>query len=817
MATADVGLIFTAINRTKAAFAQIRGDMDRLDKSTAKTRRGLRAIDAVFASIAAGSMVAWSKQILGVASNLEKARIRLAFFERSFKGADETFNSLREQFRGVPIATQTMLDGFTRLKAAGLDPVSGQLRTLSDAVLAFGGGTDEMNRAIIAIQQIAGKGVVSMEELRQQLGEAIPGALKIFADATGRTIPQFIEAVEAGKVPASELLKFFDELESRFGGFGQLMAQTIAGGATEIQKAFQNDIIKKVFGDFGLDTQIGIFLNEIASAISAIGESITAADVEKLTDFLENVVMFGLGAAQAIGRVLIGVIQLVNYITGTFGSLGADVLTSGAIGFFLFGKFGAVAGGLLPILDRLNVGVIGTIRGISSAVDTVMSIMGSAAIFGLIGFMLMGKGGGLLLATAAFIVDSILTLIRDLIRKVGSIPGLGFLEGFADRFGGEGTSVVSNMLSQLEGLVSGVGNTEGAFSGLATSLEGTVAAAFTKSRETWQDVRAEQERMIQATKELNVTLNDGAETLKQRNKALRDSLTLQIKAAEAEMKRAQIMNQIGDIRRQFGAQFFTSDAFDQARQEQQRFQEMALKTEIDILKVRKEMARDGVTAEQLEIFKQQIAALEQLKAVAGEAAETVTASGIQMRETWRGLGDIISDTAKTGLADLAKGTLEVEDLLRNMFNSITDLAADFLIELAKIKLLQAAAGMGGGPAAAGGGGTGFFGQAAGLVSSFAGALFGGGFARGGLFMGGTSLVPGMVNGPQLFAAGEKGAPEAIVPLTQLRTMMGNRVETQNHITIQAIDTQSAAQVLLSNREVMNQGLLGGQNLSIRTV
>lgn len=307
-------------------------------------------------------------------------------------------------------------------------------------------------------------------------------------------------------------------------------------------------------------------------------------------------------------------------------------------------------------------------------------------------------------------------------------------------------------------------------------------------------------------------LGDQAASQDSVNKATREAISLQIKATQAQMRTNRIRDQVSDIKASFGAQFLTNSAFDDAKAKAREYRDLVLNTQIDILKVQKEMAREGVTEDQLKDFQGQIAALKELQAVAQQAAESVTASGIQMRDTWRSLGEIISDTAKTGLADLAKGTLEVETLLRNMFNSITDLAADFLIELAKIKLLQAAAGT------AGGGGTGGGGAGtAGMFASIAGALFGGGFARGGFFPSGTSMSPGLVSGPQLFSAGEKGAPEAIIPLTQLRQMMGNQSMNETHITIQAIDTQAAAEVMLANAEVMNQGLLGGQNLNIRTV
>ena len=65
---------------------------------------------------------------------------------------------------------------------------------------------------------MAAKGTVSMEELRQQLGDHLPGAMNIAAKSMGMTTGEFMKAVAAGKILAGDLLpKMADELHNLYG------------------------------------------------------------------------------------------------------------------------------------------------------------------------------------------------------------------------------------------------------------------------------------------------------------------------------------------------------------------------------------------------------------------------------------------------------------------------------------------------------------------------------------------------------------------------------------------------------------------------
>ncbi|MCK5017848.1 MAG: tape measure protein [Candidatus Peribacteraceae bacterium] len=77
---------------------------------------------------------------------------------------------------------------------------------------------DEMNGVFLALEQMISKGKVTTEELRRQLGERIPGAFNIMANALGVTVSKLDDMLRKGEVLAEDALpKLAAEMERTFG------------------------------------------------------------------------------------------------------------------------------------------------------------------------------------------------------------------------------------------------------------------------------------------------------------------------------------------------------------------------------------------------------------------------------------------------------------------------------------------------------------------------------------------------------------------------------------------------------------------------
>lgn len=127
--------------------------------------------------------------------------------------------------------------------------VRGTSITLKDARRIFEGVSlastalqltgDETAGMFKALQQIASKGTVQMEELRGQFGERMPGALSLAADAMGITVKELSKITGEAKLSAEVFLpKLADQLIKTFGG----PAQQAAKGLRASINRFKNSI-----------------------------------------------------------------------------------------------------------------------------------------------------------------------------------------------------------------------------------------------------------------------------------------------------------------------------------------------------------------------------------------------------------------------------------------------------------------------------------------------------------------------------------------------------------------------------------------------
>lgn len=92
------------------------------------------------------------------------------------------------------------------------------LAGLSAAQVTLHMSTEQTQRGLLALNQMISKGTVSSEELRGQLGEAIPGAFNLAAQSIGVTTQQLGKMLEKGEVVSADFLpKFAAKLMEVYG------------------------------------------------------------------------------------------------------------------------------------------------------------------------------------------------------------------------------------------------------------------------------------------------------------------------------------------------------------------------------------------------------------------------------------------------------------------------------------------------------------------------------------------------------------------------------------------------------------------------
>jgi tape measure domain-containing protein len=186
--------------------------------------------------------VGWQKSIIDVNSSMEKSIMLMKNFSKetdSVKATTEAVadvNRLLTKASTSPFSLTAITDAFVKLRVGGVEPAFKSMDTLIDSVAAFGGSGEQLKRAGVAIQQMAGKGVVSMEELRQQLGEAVPTAINAMADGLGTTYQKLVKEISQGKVLSKPaIIAMMQELERSFAGSAGAMMDTWGGAVAQFE------------------------------------------------------------------------------------------------------------------------------------------------------------------------------------------------------------------------------------------------------------------------------------------------------------------------------------------------------------------------------------------------------------------------------------------------------------------------------------------------------------------------------------------------------------------------------------------------------
>lgn len=335
-------------------------------------------------------MFGWQKPIVEAAAEMERMRVMLRGLnkEKSNPGhaAADDMKYIVDMAKSAPFAMEALTDSFVKFRSAGLDPTDGSLKTLVDSVARFGGDSELLKRASIAVQQMSGKGVVSMEELRQQLGEAVPNAMQAMADAAGITMGELTKAVASGTVEAKQALSLmFVGLRAENENAAKDMMQTYTGALAQLQTSFT--LFADRVGQAGYLDSLSKGMKELASIMNSaegisfansLGSGLTTAidGLRQLAQWLaknqELVINLGKVVAAMVAFKLMragimGVVGAGSQMVSTFATMATAIQTPFNLGATAVTRFNRAARmGLAPI-PSLIFAIRGAITGLKGA------------------------------------------------------------------------------------------------------------------------------------------------------------------------------------------------------------------------------------------------------------------------------------------------------------------------------------------------------------------------------------------------------------------------------------------------------------------
>jgi tape measure domain-containing protein len=403
--SSTVRIIIRADDRARRTFDLVGLSAHRLQGLVRNLDIQFRGLDRIWTLLAVGSGAALIKSFVNMAAQLQKTRLQIGVFTRDFEKIPEVLEDIFALARKVPIDVQSLTDIFIRLKASGIDPIinskgEGPLKNLVDAVAAFGGGEEIFKRAGIAIQQMAGKGVISMEELRQQLGEAIPTAMRVMAAQMEISVSELISRVTRGQLEFEEGFENLDKGFKRFfGGSAELQMNTVLGQITQVKRAFQ-----ELSDELNTSGAMNFFTVGLKLLVEQIDKFTAFIGTKAGVDFFKNNIDDLAESFARLSQPIVDVIDILGslstVIANIFGSLPSEILSGGILGLILFGRFIGPGKGILGgiILSQFGNMLTTVVDMVGATVQNIMDIGAAAGLdipsmlqYGLIGLLFFGR------------------------------------------------------------------------------------------------------------------------------------------------------------------------------------------------------------------------------------------------------------------------------------------------------------------------------------------------------------------------------------------------------------------------------------------
>lgn len=222
--------------------------------------------DAVAQAIAVENL---TNTLRATSGSAEQAASDLAFLRSEAQRIGVDFIGSAREFVKFSVA----------LDAAGM---SGQVArdtftALSEASRRMGLTNQQQASTFLALEQMISKGTVSAQELRLQLGNALPGAVQIAARAMGLTTKELQKLVESGNLASTEFLpRFIDQLQKEL----PATAETLASTSAELARLGNQwqDFKAKIGQNLPVQQGIG-FVSGTLQIASAMVDNRSAAEI----------------------------------------------------------------------------------------------------------------------------------------------------------------------------------------------------------------------------------------------------------------------------------------------------------------------------------------------------------------------------------------------------------------------------------------------------------------------------------------------------------------------------------------------------------
>lgn len=229
------------------------------------------------------------KYIITTTKRLETANVALVNSSGSVVQAAKDYEFVKQMTQELGLETISTAENFGKFAAAAKfggiqgDEARKVFTNLSKAVAGAALDQERADLVFLGFQQTLSKGVLSMQEVRQQIGESLPQAMQALELATGKSGKELFSFIESGEAVSGDVIpRWAEELAKLSSESGALAVAT--GTLNAKWNRFKNQLteVMVVFGQLGSSSLLG-------GILSISGEVLWI--IEKMLKVLRNVLV----------------------------------------------------------------------------------------------------------------------------------------------------------------------------------------------------------------------------------------------------------------------------------------------------------------------------------------------------------------------------------------------------------------------------------------------------------------------------------------------------------------------------------------------
>lgn len=421
-----------------------------------------------------------------------------------------------------------IIDNFAQFHAAcmstnmSLEDQQKIYEALTRAAAYFHMSESRAKDMMVAVTQMISKNVVSSEELRRQLGNALPGAFNMMANAVGVTTAELEKLLKAGKLASGPaLIKFADELNKQTQNISfdsvQLKINDLQNAWTKLAdnsgfEQFYKDILDWGTGALNsLSETFSGFFTSLEKHLGSVKSIFLGLGLDKIISIFVALFQKSIGIIKA-GLIGLFSAKIINGFTGAWGK---------AMNVWVTGQKQKIAT-LRTEMKSLRADVQKTIKGTPASIGTTKS-----------GYLQLNNVGSLTAQQQKDATNALSAYNKKLIEANRITANIT-----------KQTSGLGVVWTGVKGIVQGVGQFLKA--NVYAMIAGAIIGAVTTLIGKWREYNQALKESVNIGKNRKKDLDEEASSYKSKAALIRTELSIVNDVSRAENERISALNMINE-------------------------------------------------------------------------------------------------------------------------------------------------------------------------------------------------------------------------------------------------------------------------------